>query len=339
LQAGAGNIAEVAGKVGFLDKSYFARCFKEQFHCFPSEVRPLGEQGTVEKAHELHELPPIEATPNEKFLRGGPGGAVFSKSAPPGRRRQEIILLVEDSEDVRDYLRGALEPGYRVVEAVDGVEGMARAVEVVPDLIISDIMMPGMDGYELCRVLKKDTRTCHIPIVLLTAKASEESIIRGLETGADDYIIKPFNLNILRVRVENLLRLRSHLQQDRDREMALLPAKISEAEIDREFMKELDAVIEKNMDDPGFNVEQLAGKLYMDRSTLYRKVLAITGESPADYIRSQRLKRGAQLLESNFGDVTAVALEVGFSSSSYFARCFKEMFHRTPSDYQASMRK
>jgi DNA-binding response OmpR family regulator len=106
-----------------------------------------------------------------------------------------------------------LEPVYRLVEAVDGVEGIARAVEVVPDLVISDIMMPGLDGYELCRVLKKDLRTSHIPIVLLTAKASEESIIRGLETGADDYIIKPFNLNILRVRVENLLRLRSHLQQ------------------------------------------------------------------------------------------------------------------------------
>ncbi|MCP5048298.1 MAG: response regulator, partial [bacterium] len=207
-----------------------------------------------------------------------------------------------------------------VLEAKDGREGIEKAREVIPDLVVSDIMMPGVDGYELCRVLKKDVRTSHIPVVLLTAKVSEESIIRGLETGADDYITKPFNTKILQARLKNLIGLRGHLQKTRDREMALLPAKISESEIDREFMKELNAVIEKNLSDPEFNVDRLAKKLYMNRITLYRKIHAITGETPTEFIRSHRLKRGAQLLERNFGSVLEVAFEVGFSNSSYFAK-------------------
>ncbi|MFC2140689.1 response regulator, partial [Acidobacteriota bacterium] len=236
-------------------------------------------------------------------------------------------------------IRESLEPEYRVVEAADGGEGIARAMEIIPDLVISDIMMPEVDGYELCRVLKRDVRTSHIPIVLLTAKVSEESIIRGLETGTDDYITKPFNTKILHARIKNLIGLRSHLQKSRSREMALLPAKISETEIDRGFMKELNAVIEKNLSDPEFNVDRLAKKLYLNRITLYRKILAISGESPTEFIRSHRLKQGAQLLERSFGSVTEVAFEVGFSNSSYFARCFKEVFHQSPSDYQVSKAK
>ena len=351
LEAHAGNVSQVADKVGFLDKSYFARCFKEQFHCLPSDIQWSEVSGAVneEAESQLEENYKLQITnkensivmksPNEKFLQGGPGGAVFSKSAPPGRRRQEIILLVEDNEDARHYIRESLEPEYRVVEAADGSEGIARAMEIIPDLVISDIMMPEVDGYELCRVLKRDVRTSHVPIVLLTAKVSEESIIRGLETGADDYIIKPFNTRILHARIKNLIGLRSHLQKSRNREMALLPAKISETEIDREFMKELEAVMEANYSDLEFNVDRLAGSLYVSRLTLYRKILAIYGETPTEYMRSYRLRRGAQLLERSFGSVTEVALEVGFSNSSYFARCFKEVFHQSPSDYQVSKAK
>ncbi|MFC2145888.1 response regulator [Acidobacteriota bacterium] len=313
LEAHAGNVSEVADQVGIVDKSYFARCFKEQFHCSPSDIQSSEVSGTDNEDSESQPETP-----------------------PRARRRQEIILLVEDSEDARHYIRESLEPEYRVVEAVDGSEGIARAVEIVPDLVISDIMMPEVDGYELCRVLKRDIRTSHIPIILLTAKASEEDMIRGFETGADDYITKPFNTKILQTRIKNLIGLRSHLQKNRNREMALLPAKISESEIDREFMKELNAVIEKNLSDPEFNVDRLAKKLYLNRITLYRKILAISGESPTEFIRSYRLKRGVQLLESNFGSVLEVAFEVGFSNSSYFAKCFKEAFHRSPSDYRVS---
>ena len=209
-------------------------------------------------------------------------------------------------------------------------------MEIIPDLVVSDIMMPGIDGYELCRILKKDVRTCHIPIVLLTAKAAEESMIRGLETGADDYITKPFNTHILLARIKNLIRLRSHLQNKRNREMTLLPAKVLESKIDREFLHELNALIEKNLEDPGFNVEQLAKKLFMSSATLYRKIQALSGEIPSEYIRAYRLHKAAQLFKENFGTVTEVAFEVGFASRTYFTKCFKEKFHQLPSVYMSA---
>jgi signal transduction histidine kinase/DNA-binding response OmpR family regulator/ligand-binding sensor domain-containing protein len=323
LEAHAGNISEVADRVGFPDKSYFSRCFKEQFHCVPSEYPPWRTDGRPgpDEAEADTDTSPTRA-------------AVTTGIYEPG---QDVILVVEDNNDARHYIRGCLEPDYRVVEAADGTEGLARAMEIIPDLIISDIIMPGIDGYELCEILKKDVRTSHIPIVLLTAKASEESIIRGLETGADDYITKPFNAKILTARIKNLIRLRSHLQKKRNLEMMLLPIKISESEIDRTFMKKLNAVIEKNLSEPDFNVEQLAKKLHMSSTTLYRKLLALSGEIPSDYIRSCRLRRAAQLLQNNFGSVTEVAFEVGFNSRAYFTRCFKETFHQLPSVYMAAI--
>jgi signal transduction histidine kinase/DNA-binding NarL/FixJ family response regulator len=257
-----------------------------------------------------------------------------------GRVKKEIgknlILVVEDNAEMRDYIRGALEPQYSVVEAADGREGIDKAKEIIPDLIISDIMMPEVDGYELCNVLKKDVTTSHVPVVLLTAKASEDSVIQGLKTGADDYITKPFNTTILKTRIKNLIDLRLQLQLKIQRQMVLQPAEISVSSIDQEFMKELQEIIEKNLSDPGFNVEELCKKLYMSRATLYRKVMALTGESPIEFIRSYRLKRAAQLFKANFGNVTEVAFEVGFSSTPYFTKCFKEKFHRLPSSYQAS---
>jgi AraC-like DNA-binding protein len=185
-------------------------------------------------------------------------------------------------------------------------------------------------------VLKSDVQTSHIPIILLTAKASEENILQGLETGADDYITKPFNTKILMARIKNLIDIRHQLQKNINREMVSQPVKTSISKIDREFLHDLHQVINKNLSDEEFNVEQLCKKLYMGRTTLYRKVLALTGETPTDFIRSYRLKRGAELLKQNFGTVLEVAFEVGFSNSSYFAKCFKEKFHQLPSEYQAS---
>jgi signal transduction histidine kinase/AraC-like DNA-binding protein len=264
---------------------------------------------------------------------GGKAGRTDSEPDSPGK---DIILVVEDSRDVRQYIREPLQPHYTVVEAVDGLEGMEKAKEIVPDLIISDIMMPKADGYELCRVLKKDVVTSHIPIILLTAKASEENIVQGLETGADDYITKPFNTKILMVRIKNLIDLRQQLQHKMKRQMMLQPAEISVSSIDEEFIKELQGTIEKNLADPDFSVEELGKKLYMSRASLYRKLQALTGESPNHFIRNYRLKRAAQLLKENFGNVTEVAFEVGFSSSAYFTKCFKEQFQQLPSSYQAS---
>jgi signal transduction histidine kinase/DNA-binding response OmpR family regulator len=260
--------------------------------------------------------------------------ALVNLEAEAGTAETDIILVVEDSADMREYIREALMPGYTVVEAKDGREGIQKAREIIPDLIISDIMMPEVDGYELCRVLKTDVKTSHIPIVLLTAKAAEENIIQGLETGADDYITKPFNTNILIARIKNLIDLRSQLQKNLNREMTMQPVKTSVSTIDREFLHDLHDAIRKNLADENFNVEQLCKKLYMGRTTLYRKVLALTGETPTDFIRSYRLKKGAELLKQNTGTVLEVAFAVGFSNSSYFAKCFKEKFHQLPSEYQ-----
>jgi ligand-binding sensor domain-containing protein/signal transduction histidine kinase/DNA-binding response OmpR family regulator len=247
-----------------------------------------------------------------------------------------IILVVEDNTDIRDYIRGSLEPEFSILEAADGEEGLKIAQDIIPDLIISDIMMPKIDGYQLCRKLKKNVATCHIPIIMLTAKASEDSAVQGLETGADDYVTKPFSMKLLTARIKNLIDLRRQFQLSFSRHMTDLPSKIPVSPIDNEFIKELKDVIEKNLSDPDFNVEQLAKKMYMDRSTIYRKIQALTGEPPNEFIRSTRLRRGAELLKNNFGTVLEVALEVGFSSANYFTKCFKKKYHQLPSTYQAS---
>jgi len=247
---------------------------------------------------------------------------------------KDIILVVEDSADMRIYIRGALEPLYTVLEAHDGEQGLHKAREIIPDLIICDVMMPLLDGYDACRALKNDIATSHIPVILLTAKAGEESILAGLETGADDYITKPFSTRILCARIKNLIDLRRQLQETFKRGLTLQPTKIKVSSIDEEFLKDLYKVLGKNISDPEFNVEELSRKLYMNRVTLYRKINALTGENPTDFIRSYRLKQGAELLGTSSKTVLEVAFDVGFSSSSYFIKCFKEEFHQLPSEYQ-----
>ncbi|MCP4157250.1 MAG: response regulator, partial [bacterium] len=252
---------------------------------------------------------------------GGTGDGVVetdgNKDIKPGKRDKNVVLVVEDSGDVRQYIRYTLKPDYIVEEAVDGVKGVKKAREIIPDLIISDIMMPGKDGYQLCRELKTDLKTSHIPIILLTAKADEENVIEGLETGADAYITKPFNTRILKVRIANLIEIRRRLQQELKREMTLQPVKSTMSDMDKEFLKELQAVITKNITAPEFNVEELGKQLYISGATLYRKIRALSGETPTEFIRSCRLKRAAQLLRKGYGSVTEVAFEVGFTSRAY----------------------
>ncbi len=267
----------------------------------------------------------IEGVDTGAEIQPGPGD-----TETPGKN---ILLVVEDSADTRAYIRSSLEPAYTVVEAKDGQEGIEKAREVIPDLIVSDIMMPKTDGFELCRVLKNHIDTSHIPIILLTAKAGEEDVLEGLETGADDYITKPFSTKILSARIKNLIELRRHLQQVLDRDMMQHPAKIPVSRIDKEFITRLKEVIKKNIADPDFNIEQLCEKMGMSQPTLYRKIQALSGESPTEFIRSYRLKRGARLLEEKFGSVIEVAFEVGFSSAAYFTKCFKKKFQRLPSQY------
>ncbi len=243
------------------------------------------------------------------------------------------VLVVEDNHDMRRFISEAIESHYTVAEAVDGKEGIKKAQEIMPDLVISDIMMPEKDGYELCQKLKTDIETSHIPVILLTAKASEESMIQGLKTGADDYITKPFNERVLLNRIKNLIDLRRQLQEKFQRQMVLLPAEIEISSMDQRFLEKLQALLEKEISDSGLNVEALSRKMGISRVTLNKKILALTGETATEFIRTFRLKRAVQLLEQNFGTILDVALEVGFESPSYFARCFKEKFQQSPSAF------
>lgn len=277
----------------------------------------------------VEEVAAEEVIETENAGSGTPGEAVKHPD-------KDVILVVEDNADLRYYIRTSLGSEYDVEEANDGADGIDKARAVIPDLIISDIMMPGTDGYELCRMVKNDVATSHIPVILLTAKTSESSILQGLEVGADDYITKPFNTRVLCARVKNLIALRRQLQLSLNREMVLQPAAMTMSKIDQAFFDELQRVIEKKMSDSELNVEDLSRRLAMSRTTVYRKILALTGETPTDFIRSYRLKRAAQLLKNNFGSITEVAFEVGFTSRAYFTQCFKEKFHLLPSEYLAS---
>ena len=306
---------------------------------------PLGDQHL--KPDEIIDLTGEAVSPQGPGKIPAPAVAIAEKEEeePEEEMEQEttlekaakdIILVVEDSVDMRNYIKNSLEPLYQVVEAIDGRHGIEKASQIIPDLIISDIMMPEIDGYELCRVLKNNRDTSHIPIILLTAKAAEENIIEGLETGADDYITKPFNTKILYARIKNLIDLRRHFQETLHREMTLKPVQKTVSQMDKEFVRDLQEVINKNISDPEFNVEDLCKRLYMGRTTLYRKILALTGEPPTEFIRSYRLKRGAELLKKGMGSVLEVAFEVGFSSANYFSKCFKKKFHQLPSSFQTS---
>lgn len=297
-------------------------------HLSPGEISEDGEPVSIDPLGNHYYLNEYD----QKQV--GPGkaredGEDMDDDAP----EKEVVLVVEDNPDVRKYISGSLQAEYTVIEAADGEEGVDKALSNIPDIIISDVMMPRKDGYQLCAQLKSDLSTSHIPIILLTAKASEESVIKGLQTGADDYVTKPFNTRILITRVKNLIEMRRALHDAIRREMLLQPTEMQVSSMDRDFLSELKNIIEKNMSDMNFGVNELAKEMYMSRATLNRKIKALTGQSTNRYIQAYRLKRAAVLLKSKFGNVTEVALEVGFSSSNYFTQCFKEKFHQLPHAY------
>lgn len=257
---------------------------------------------------------------------------------PPEERAESIehgalILVVEDNADVRSYIREQLDPTYRVLESHDGNEGIKTAIETIPDLIISDVMMQEKDGYELCRILKRDEKTSHIPIILLTAKAGTESKIEGLELGADDYLVKPFEVKELLVRVKNLVDQRKKLREKFQRELIVQPKDVKVKSIDEIFLIKALAVIESHVPDPSFNTASLADELAMSRMQLHRKLRALTNSGPGELIRSFRMRRAASLILQKVGNISEIAYEVGYTNPSNFAQVFKEFFGVPPSEY------
>ncbi len=244
------------------------------------------------------------------------------------------ILLVEDNSDMRQFIKSQLIHNYRVQEALNGAEGLKQATSTVPELIITDLMMPKMDGIELCKKLKSNIETSHIPIIMLTARAGVENKIEGLETGADDYLTKPFDEGELSVRVSNLItqrqRLREHFARD---DIKLDPSKITTTSLDKKFLEKLLKLLESEHSNADFGVPQMQQALAMSKTQLHRKLKALTNETPGELLRNFRLKRAAQLLSQKADTVTQIAYQVGFNNLSYFAKCFKELYGVSPSSY------
>lgn len=249
------------------------------------------------------------------------------------RENKNLILLVEDNKDVREYIKYTLCAQYRVEEAANGQQGLNKAKEIVPDLIISDIMMPGMDGIEFCRIIKTEFLTSHIPVILLTAKASHDNKIEGLETGADDYLIKPFDSKELLVRIKNLIEIRRLLKEKFAKDVNPKPAADTFSTIDKEFLNSIYNSIDNHLSDIDYNTEILSSELFMSRMKLHRKLQAITGQTPGDFIRTYRLKRAAEMLNEKKLSVTQIAYEVGYNSPSHFSKAFIKYFNCNPSEY------
>lgn len=251
-----------------------------------------------------------------------------------GSVKKTTVLLIEDNDDLRFYLKDNLKHSFHIIEAVNGKDGWQKALALHPKLIVSDISMPEMNGLDLCKKIKGDSRTAQIPIILLTALTGQDDQLAGLDSGASDYIVKPFNFEILLSKIHSLLRLQKTYQKQVNVE-AMDIVVVSE---DEKFLKNAFASIEKNITNPNFSVEELSRNLNLSRVSLYKKLLTLTGKTPVDCIRTIRLKRAVQLLEKSKLSIANVAYEVGFNNAAYFAKVFKEEFGMLPSEYIIEMR-
>jgi signal transduction histidine kinase/DNA-binding response OmpR family regulator/ligand-binding sensor domain-containing protein len=245
------------------------------------------------------------------------------------------ILVVEDNTDLRKFIIGSLGNEFHFLEGADGKQGLEIALDETPDLIISDVMMPEMDGIMMTGRIKSDTRTSHIPLILLTAKTSDESKLSGLETGADDYLTKPFNKNELLLKVRNNIALRVKLREKIKLELLKESPNVEVQSADEKFLLKVREAILSRLSDEQLSVESLAEEIGLSRSQLFRKISALTGVSVNELIRTFRLQKAAQLLEQNWAPVTQVAYEVGYSNLSYFSKAFKEKYGVLPSEYGA----
>jgi signal transduction histidine kinase/DNA-binding response OmpR family regulator len=247
--------------------------------------------------------------------------------------KKKKIIIVEDNEDLRFYLKENLRDQYHIEEAVNGNEGWEKIKSMNPDLVVSDIMMPEMNGIELARKIKNTTLTSHIPVILLTALGSEEKQIEGFQAGVNDYITKPFTFEILASRIKNLLAQQKLLQKRFQKQVEVNPGEVTVTPVDEKFLKQALEVVEKFMENPDFSVEDFSREMCMSRKALYNKIVSLTGRAPLEFIRSIRIKRAAQLLEKSGMRVSEIAYEVGFNNPKNFTKYFKEEFNVLPSQY------
>ncbi len=249
-------------------------------------------------------------------------------------KKETKVLLVEDNFDLRKFLRHELESEYKVFEATDGKDGLTASYKLIPDIIISDVMMPNMDGIEFCKSIKGDERTSHIPIILLTARTLQKNKIEGLQYGADDYLTKPFDVKELKLRIQNIIEARKRTWLMFQRDVRLQPTELQYNSLDENFINRAIEIIEKHIDDPDLDPKKFGEIIGMSRAGLYNKIRTLTGKSVNEFIILIRLKRAAQLIEKSGLNVTQIAYEVGFKSPSHFAKAFKKQFGTIPSKFK-----
>ncbi len=292
------------------------------------EVHPVAQQ-VVRRSTNGHEVTESPDTFEPEVNTGEK-----ESEEEPRKSKKPLLLIVEDNEDFRFYLKDNLRNAYQVMEAANGNEGWSQIQAVQPDLVVSDIMMPGMNGITLAKKIKNDPRLSHIPVILLTARAAEEQQLEGYSSGANDYITKPFNFELLQAKIRNLLAQRKAMHKLFQKQAEINPSSISITPLDEQFIAQAIAIVEQHISDPDFSVEDMSRALHFSRVTLYKKLSSLTGKAPLDFIRHIRLKRAADLLAKSQLTVAEIAYEVGFNDPKYFAKYFIKEFGIKPSAYK-----
>lgn len=293
---------------------------------------PLDKE-CYEESDFLIENNPILVAPVDSVIKPEDEKKEPQKADADEPLNRKTILLVEDDNDVRDFLASELESCFNLRVATDGQMGLAMAKEEDFDLVVSDVMMPGMNGFELTKRLKNKFETCHIPVILLTALSTDDKVLEGTESGADAYITKPFSPQLLVARIFQLLDQRERLKQKFSKEGQTVRSAMCASDQDQMFVRRLDAVIYPRLGEQDLSVDKVAGLLRMGRTLFYRKVRGVTGYTPNDYIRVLRMKKAAELLAKGDNNVSEVAYAVGFDNPYYFSKCFKAQYGMPPSQY------
>jgi len=279
----------------------------------------------------------------EKATTSHPEGGVrlesISNEALHHLSSSELILLVEDNAELRQFLKESLEPYYKVIEAGDGKEGLEQAKKTFPNLIISDVIMPGMNGIDLCRSIKEDVETKHIPFIMLTAKSTLNSQIEGLDSGADYYFAKPLNMELLLLTIRNIFNQGAKLKERYGRDHQAEVMELVHSEKDKEFMQQLLFIIESQLVNPDFDIEYLCGKMGMSRTSLYQKIKSISGQSIGDFVRTIRLNKAKEIMTGEDVSLTEVMYRIGIQTQSYFTKAFKKEFGKTPTQFMQDLEK
>jgi signal transduction histidine kinase/DNA-binding response OmpR family regulator len=294
--------------------------------CLP--IREVKEEDRASLLAQSHTQIGIEAMQNQSL------NAEYKPDQAP--QNAPLVLIIEDNEDMRLYINQQLKTRYRLLEASDGDEGIQLATKFLPDLVISDVMMPKKDGFEVCKILKTQEKTAHIPVVMLTARTTDADKMDGLKSGADDYLMKPFNPEELLTRTENLIEIRQLLRAKFSQSVKIMPLAIeAEASDTDKFLSRLQQIIESHLSNTEFGVEWLASEMAMSSRQLQRRIQEATNLSASGYIRAIRLQHAAHLLSNGIGNVSEVALRIGFQDAKYFSKLFQQTFGVLPSQFQA----